>query len=165
MPAESLFPNAQSDALIGKMNDGPHNIRFCPGNYSLEVASFAGRSTFDPENDNRFKGMLAAVKSPLATAADDAERLAEALAKDKEIQKTGYKPYVYHDRFSSRVLMGSFANTNDPAAQELHNRLIEMAVNLNNRKVTENLIVPATALTDVSAIKKQIQGPSQLRAN
>ncbi len=101
VPAEALFPNAQQDALIGGMNDGPHNVKNCPGNFSLQVASFNGRSTFDPDHDSRFKGMLAAVKSPLATAADDAERMAEALAKDKDIQKTGSQPYVFHDRFSS----------------------------------------------------------------
>ena len=119
VPAEELFPR-QPDVLVAKINDGPHNIRYCPGRYTIQVASFSGRSTFDPDNDPRFKGVLAAMKSPLATAADDAERLAEALSRDKEILKTGYQPYVYHDRFSSRVTIGSFNSPTDPAAQKLH---------------------------------------------
>ncbi len=164
VPAEQLFPQ-QQDILIGKMNEGPHNIRNCPGNFTLQIATFSGRSTFDPENDQRFKGVLATKKSPLATAADDAERLAAALAKDKEIQKTGSQPYVFHDRFSSRVTMGSFGSPNDPAAQRLHDRLIEIAVDLNQRRVTDTLIVPAAALLDLTPIKRQFSVGSQLRAN
>ncbi len=160
VPAEDLFPR-QPDVMIGKINDGPHNIRFCQGRYTLQIAAFNGRSTFDPDNDPRFKGLMAAMKSPLATAADDAERLAEALSKDKEILKTGFQPYVYHDRFSSRVTIGSFNSTNDPAAQKLHDRLIEIASDLNNRKVSDTLIVPATELLDLATIKPQlVQSPA-----
>jgi hypothetical protein len=160
VPAEDLFPR-QPDVLVGKINDGPHNIRYCPGRYTLQVAAFTGRSTFDPEGDPRFKGVLAAMKSPLATAADDAERLAEALSKDPEVIKTGCQPYVFHDRFSSRVTMGSFNSPTDPSAQRLHDRLIEIAVDLNNRKVSDNLIVPATALMDLAPIKTQLtQAPA-----
>ena len=123
MPAEDLFPH-QPDVMVGQINDGPHNIRYCPGRYTLQVANFTGRSTFDPKNDPRFTGLLDS-KSPLATAAEDAEKLAEALSKDKEIQKTGFQPYVYHDRYSSRVTIGSFNSPNDPAAQKLHDQLID----------------------------------------
>ena len=160
VPAEDLFARPP-DVMIGKINDGPHNIRYCPGRYTLQVANFTGRSTQDPENDPRFKGIMAAMKSPLATAADDAERLAEALSRDPEVRKTGFQPYVYHDRFSSRVTIGSFDAPNDPAAQKLHDRLIEIAVDLNNRRVSDNLIVPATALMDLAPIKPQLtQAPA-----
>ena len=154
VPAEDLFPH-QPDVMVGKINDGPHNIRYCPGRYTLQVANFSGRSTFDPKSESRFQGLLSST-SPLATAADDAERLADALAKDKDIQKTGFQPYVYHDRFSSRVTIGSFDATNDPAVQRLHDRLIEIAVDLNNRRVTDNMIVPATALLDLAPIRAQL---------
>ena len=97
-----------------------------------------------------------ALAGPLATAADDAERLAEALSRDKEIQKLGCQPYVYHDRFSSRVTLGSFNVPNDPNAQRLHDRLREIAVDLNNRRVTDVMIVPATALMDLAPIKPKL---------
>ena len=159
VPAEEIFPN-QPDVIIGQMNDGPHNIRYCAGRYTLQIANFTGRSTQDPKNDPRFKGIMNAMKSPLETAADDAERLAEALSKDKEILKTGYQPYVYHDRYSSRVTIGSFDSPSDPAAEKLHRRLIEIAVDLNNRKVTDTMIVPATQLFDLAPIKPKLaQGP------
>lgn len=154
VPAEELFAR-QPDVLVGQMNDGPHNIRYCPGRYTLQIANFTGRSTFDPEGDSRFKGLMG-TKSPLATAHDDAERLAEALAKDKKIQETGFQPYVYHDRYSSRVTIGAFATPADPNAQKLHDRLIELAVDLNNRKVSDTMIVPASALTDLAPIKGQL---------
>ena len=108
-------------------------------------------------------------KSPLATAADDAEKLAESLSRDKEVQQTGYQPYVYHDRFSSRVFIGSFDRPDDPKASKLHDKLLELTVELNRRKVTQNtLIVPASQLTDLAKIKAQFQTPSpmqQVRAN
>jgi hypothetical protein len=139
VPAEELYPR-QPDVMLVKMNDGPHNIRRCPGRYTLQIANFSGRSN----------------KSPLATAADDAERLAEALSKDREIQKLGCQPYVYHDHYSSRVTIGSFNAPDDPNARKLHDRLLEIAVDLNNRRVTDVMIVPAGVLLDLSPIKPTI---------
>jgi len=168
VPAEALFP-AQQDVLISKINAGPHNVKKCPGRYTLEIANFSGRKTLDVDNDQRFKGKMAMQKSPLVNAADDAERLADALSKDKDIQQTGYEPYVFHDRFSSRVMIGTFDTPNDPAARKLHDRLLQLTVDLNRRKVTENtVIVPAPNLTDLSKIKPQLQAPeplAQIRAN
>ena len=164
VPAEKLFPRPK-DAMLGEMNTGKHTIANCPGRYTLPIAAFSGRSTFDPQNDPRFKGLASMKKSPLLTAHEDAERLAESLSRDKEIQKTGYEPWVYHDRFSSRVMIGSFNSPNDPGAQKLHDRLIEIAVDLNNRRVTENMIVPAPVLLDLSPIKPQLQQAGQVRAN
>ncbi len=165
IPAEQLFPQ-QKDVLIGKINDGPHNIRNCPGAYTLQVATFSGRSSLiDSEKDQRFKDVMAAMRSPLATAADDAERLADALAKDKEIQKTGYQPYVYHDRYSSRVTIGSFDAPNDPAFGRLHARLIELTYQLHKQKVGDAMIVPSPIPLDLGPIRKQLQPASLMRAN
>ena len=164
VPAEDLFPRVP-DVMVGQMNGGPHNIRFCPGRYTLQVANFTGRTSLDPDKDPRFQGLLAA-KSPLETAHDDAERLAEALSKDSEIRKTGCQPYVYHDRYSSRVTIGAFNSPGDPAAQKLHDRLIELAVDLNQRKVSDSMIVPAGALLDLAPIKAQLtQSGSKATAN
>ena len=79
------------------MNQGSQSIANCPGRYSLQIAEFSGRSTFN-DKDERFQGILNLKKSPLATAADDAEHLADRLAKDPDIQKLGQPIYVYHDR-------------------------------------------------------------------
>ena len=167
VPAENLFPQ-QRDVLISQINEGPHNIRNCPGRYTLEIANFEGRKTFDADGDQRFRGKSAFSKSPLATAADDAEKLAESLAKDKDIVRTGYEPYVYHDRFSSRVTLGSFDSPNDPNFRKLHGQLVQVMTDLNARRVTANPIAPAPNLTDLAKIKMQIQGPApyqQVKAN
>jgi hypothetical protein len=155
VPAEELFPR-QPDVLVTQMNGGPHNILYCPGRYTLQVANFGGRSSLDPEKDPRFRGLLSTAKSPLVTAHDDAERLADALSRDREVMKTGCKAYVYHDRYSSRVTIGSFDNPADPAAQKLHDRMIELAVDLSRRGVTDTMIVPAGALLDLAPIKSQL---------
>ena len=152
VPAEDLFPR-QPDVMIAKINGGPHSIRYCNGRYTLPIATFSGRSTFDEKNDPRFMGFMPERKSPLVSAADDAERLAEALSHDPDIQKTGYQPYVYHDRYSSRVMIGSFDSPNDPAARQLHDRMVELVYKLAERKVTETMIVPAPALLDLAQIK------------
>ena len=55
-------------------------------------------------------------ESPLRTAADDAERMADKLAKDAEFQRLGQPVYVLHDRTSSRVFVGSFDSPQDPRA-------------------------------------------------
>lgn len=165
VPAEALFP-AQQDVMITQINQGPHSIKNCPKRFSLEVANFSGRKTLDL-NDKRFTERNSLKKSPLMTASEDAERLADALSKDPEIRRTGYEPYVYHDRFSSRVLIGSFDRPDDQKAKQLHDRLLELTVELNQRKVTDNtVLVPAPNLTDLSKIKAQLQPPPlQVRAN
>ena len=168
VPAENLFPQ-QRDILVSQINEGPHNIRNCPGRYTLEIANFEGHKAMQADGELQIKTRSPFAKSPLATAADDAERLADSLAKDKQVQQIGFEPYVYHDRYSSRVTMGSFDSPNDPKAKQLHDRLIEMTWSLKERKVTQNImIVPAPNLTDLAKIKMQIQGPSpmqQVKAN
>lgn len=152
VPAEMLFPK-KSDPLIKQMNAGPRSIYNCPGKFSLQIAEFSGRATFD-RNDKKFQGTGILKSSPLATAAAEADELANALARDPEIQRTGYQPYVFHDRFSSKVTLGAFQAPNDPAAVQLRNKMLKMAVELNNRKVTDVMIVPAD-LIDVAKIQSE----------
>ncbi len=152
VPAEQLFQR-KPDTLIKQINEGPHSVFRCPGNYSLQVAEFTGRSAF-VTNEKKFMGFSTKGTS-LATAAEDAEKLAEALAKDKDIQKTGYQPYVYHDRFASRVLIGAFNSPKDPNAVQLRQKLLDIAVGLTTKGTTETMIVPANQLTDVSQLKSR----------
>ena len=160
VPAQDLFPGRR-DRLVDKMNEGSNSIYHCPGRYSLEIASFSGRSTFDVKGAE-MAGLNILKKSPLATAADDAERLAENLAKIPEIQSTGQPLYVYHDRQSSRVFIGAFNSPNDPNAAKLREYLVKNAVMIMDRKDAktgrpiakynrgiDKMIVPATFLTDL----------------
>jgi hypothetical protein len=168
VPAQYLFPK-HADPLIKQMNSGPearHSIYHCPGRYTLQVAEFLGRTTYAQEEirRHRLQGDKDLSKSPLATAADDAERLADALAEVPEIKRLGYKPYVYHDRFSSKVTVGAFnppprpdddpqnpqprPTTDDPAAEQLRQTLLKIAFKLANEK-NDTMIVPASVLMPV----------------
>jgi hypothetical protein len=156
-PAEVLFPR-KPDVMIVQMNQGPHSIFTCPGRYSLQISQFSGRANLGDAKivkESKFNNMLSLRESPLKTAHEDAEKLAAALAKDKNVMQGGYVPYVYHDRFSSKVYIGAFNDPKDPNVVKLRDHLLRMAGDLNNRKVTDVLIVPATALTDVTEIKRR----------
>lgn len=153
--AQDLYPH-KHDSLITRMNSGDQSIANCPGRYSLQIAEFSGRATFDPKDEN-FRGPLSLRSSPLRTAASDAERLAAAVRKDKEIQQLGQPVYVYHGRTSSQVYIGSFQSDQDPKAAEIRERLVRMAVDLMKRKGSaDTMIVPATMLQDLDPIKAQI---------
>ena len=107
-----------------QMNMGLHSIVNCPGQYSLQVAEFSGRSVYDfnptaPPAHN----FLNLKDSPLRTAHDDAERMAEKLAKAPEIQKLGVPVYVFHDRSTSKVFIGAFNSPQDPAAASVRDHL------------------------------------------
>jgi hypothetical protein len=162
IPVQMIYP-PKADPLIKQMNGGPHAIGQCPGQYSLLVAEFSGRSTTDP-NNRSFLSPNTLKTSPLATAADDAEKLADTLAKDPGLKQTGYKPYVYHDRASSRVFMGSFKDPVDPAASQLREKLLQASVdhtkttsnsNAFTKKVGDIMVAPADKLTDL--VKSRIK--------
>ncbi len=135
------------------MNDGPHSVFHCPGRYSLQVAEFGGRTSFNAQ-DPKFFDNAFLKSSPLATAAGDAEKLADLLAKDPEIQRTGFQPYVYHDLTTSRVMVGSFNDPRDPNAARLRQTLLTRwnDVMLKSKKSTS--IAPANSLTDLEPIKE-----------
>jgi hypothetical protein len=160
VPTQDLYPG-RVDKLVYDMNQGPHSIFKCPGRYSLEIVNFSGRSTFNVEGA-RAMGLDILKRSPLATAHDDAERLAAALSKVPEVQQMGQPLYVYHDRHSSRVFIGAFQSPNDPAAAQLREYLVRNATMImdwkykdtgkpypgHNRGI-DKMIAPATYLTDL----------------
>jgi hypothetical protein len=169
VPAQYLYPRSP-DRLMMVMNGGLRSIINCPGAFSLQVAEFSGRSAFSFNPNAPANHILPNLKdSPLRTAHDDAERMAEKLANSPEIRQTGQPVYVYHDRTSSKVFIGSFKSPQDPAAGALRNHLIQNAYNLSNKNselpnkklrgkaATDTMIVPAIALTDVNDLKGKIK--------
>jgi hypothetical protein len=161
-PAQTLYPRTR-DKLIVEMNKGLRNIVNCPGRYSLQVAEFTGRSAIQFGNQNLAAQLLPDLhKSPLQSAADDAETLAEKLAKSPDVLRLRQPVYVYHNRSSSKVFIGSFDSDRDPAAYEMREALLKLAVPLlkstRNPKGLDSMIVPAGALTDLNDIKAQFHG-------
>jgi hypothetical protein len=162
VPAQLLFPRPK-DKLIVRMNTGLRSIANCPGSYSLQVADFSGRSSYQFSAQELPFHLLSDLKhSSLRTAHDDAERMADKLAKAPEIQRMGQPIYVYHDRTTSKVFIGSFNSPQDPAAAALRQHLVEKAYDLTQKKkrgkdALDVMIVPAVALTEVSEMKAKIQ--------
>jgi hypothetical protein len=134
----------RQDPFVRELNaKRPLSIYKCPGPYVLQVAEFTGRTTVNLDSNGATpkvdQGMVrAAVSSafgtltktddlkearrfefekgsPLVHAAEDAEKLAKALTKCKTLGKSQLRPYVYHDRSSSRVYLGPFRGPDDPA--------------------------------------------------
>ncbi len=146
------------------MNSGLRSIANCPGRFSLQIAQFSGRSTFDL-NDPKggpTQPLFNLRNSPLQTAHDDAERMADKLSKAPEIRRLGQPVFVYHDRTSSRVFIGAFNSPTDPAIVAMRNELLKAAVPLSDKSqrgwnATDVMIVPATNLTDVDVIKTGLQ--------
>jgi hypothetical protein len=125
VPVQNLFPGPRKDKLIVQMNEGPHSVMKCPGRYTLQIAEFSGRSIINPNlKEPRLMDASALKDSPLMTAMDDAEKLADKLNKDPELVRSGFRTYVYHDRTSSKVMVGAFNNPNDPTASKLRETLL-----------------------------------------
>jgi hypothetical protein len=163
VPAQWLFPKAP-DRLVVKLNSGLRSIANNPGHYTLQVAQFTGRTAYDLNGDkgSMVQAMIDTKTSPLQTAHDDAERLADRLARSPEIKAIGQPVFVYHDRTSSRVFIGAFSSDKDPAVVPVHNELLKAAGKLNakdkrGRSVVDQMIVPATYLTDVDEIKSNLK--------
>ncbi|QEH37428.1 hypothetical protein OJF2_60190 [Aquisphaera giovannonii] len=162
VPAQHLYQH-KHDELVEKMNRGPRSVANCPGRYSLQVAQFSGRSTFNV-NDKTFKDewfRSNLKKSPLATAHDDAETLADKLARDPDVRKLNQPVFVYHDRTSSRVFIGAFSEPRDPVAGDLRDELLKLAVPMLDTKRSnggmDKMIVPASMLTDLKPIKQGLE--------
>lgn len=159
VPTQDLYP-AKADPLIAQMNSGPHSFMKCPTRYSLQVAEFFGRDTVvvngrggnaglnaKSEDDSRLR------TSPLINAAKDAEKLAEALAKDPEVRRTGYEPYVLHDRSTSRVTVGSFQSPQDPNVEKCRARMLELIDGLTRRGLSDSVVIVPAGLIDKQTLR------------
>ncbi len=164
VPAQWLYPKSP-DRLIVQMNKGPRSIANCPGHFTLQVAQYTGRSTFDLYGQGMasFNKIIDPGSSPLQSAHDDAERLADRLSKSPEFQRLGQPVYVYHDRTSSRVFVGAFQSAEDPNAKVIRDELLKVAATVSTSKdwfgrtTSGPMIAPAAYLTDAEDLKRTVQ--------
>jgi hypothetical protein len=101
----------EPDHLLLQMNQGRYNLYDCPGRYSVLVATFAGRTYVEYHKDklDKFVNELETTdQDRLQRAAKDAIELTKAL------RAHHWEAYVFHDRNSSIVTVGSFASAEDP---------------------------------------------------
>ena len=120
-----------TDKLIKQMNACPHSVFNCPAPYTLVVADFSGESQ-TIAGDARF---LPQGKNRLVTAAEDAQKLADTLAKNDDIKRAGYEAYVFHDIRSSKVTLGGFQTADDPKAQALREMILRKVQVKSGKKV------------------------------
>ncbi len=164
VPIQMIYPGRPKvNPIVSKLNSGPRSVYHCPGRYTLQVAMFGGRSTFidDKKTTGLFNNEWLS-KSPLRTAADDAERVADMIAKDPEVQRTGFQPYVFHDLTSSKVMIGSFNEPTDPSAVKLREVLLHRAVTIAD-KGKGVMIAPANELTDLEDPNRPIKYLAQAK--
>jgi hypothetical protein len=108
LPREYFVPQGV-DEFIAKMNQGvEHSLLDCPGRYTVQVATFRGKSVLQANNEQPKEpggiGWMWGKKNadPLVEAAENAHLLTE------ELRKHGYEAYEFHDRTESMVAIGSF---------------------------------------------------------
>jgi hypothetical protein len=156
--ATTVFQNARKvDPLVKRMNTGPdarNSITKNPAKYTLKVADFTGRTAvqvttakeFDERNPENREALK---KSPLITAHDDAERLAEVLNKCKSM--SGMRAYVFHTRSASIVTVGGFNAPNDPNFQRIvaENKLRHVSEELVARQFSFLPLRPDSDLMEV----------------
>lgn len=145
--AAALSQVRKPDPLIARINAGPRSLLKNPAPYTLQVAEFTGRVSSDV-NDPRFRNESFLKKSPLITAADDAEQLAENLQKCKSLDPS-MKPYVYHDRVRSIVTIGEFNGPDDPRLEKLRKDIPFIVGELLQRRFTQLPLAPANTLMPV----------------
>lgn len=135
LPPEFFNPPGL-DPLVVEMNKGVENsLLKCPGQYSVQVATFTGDVTLD-------QAKIAKLQNASFSSAES--RLAEAALKAHEmtmaLRAKGYEAYEFHDRYMSIVTVGSFDSVGTPRADgqteinpEIH-RIMETfgSQNLNN---------------------------------
>jgi hypothetical protein len=106
LPKEYFVPQGV-DAEVAKWNERvEHSLMKCPGKFSIRVATFRGRVTFESyeakkgQKQNKSKKKM----DPLEEAAYNAHEMTLAL------RAKGWEAYEFHDRQESYVTVGSFDN-------------------------------------------------------
>lgn len=110
LPREYFVPSGV-DPLVVRMNEQvEHSLLDCPGQYTVQVATFKGQVVVDPKEIAAVESGAQELDSNLAEAAQKAHELTQAL-----IAK-GYDAYEFHDRYMSIVTVGSFNSVGSPRA-------------------------------------------------
>lgn len=109
IPDEYFEQNTQDEFVLKINKDIEYGLLKCPKEYSVKVATFRGKSTWnvkeieeEKKSFNLKKALGKAVETELSLALEKAHRLTLAL------RKRGFEAYEFHDRFESTVYIGSF---------------------------------------------------------
>lgn len=103
LPKEYFVPQGIEKEVAKWNKDLEYSLMKCPGNYSVRVATFRGRSSLKGANGQK---KLDKPSNALVAAAENAHFLATAL------REKGWEAYEFHDRQESYVTVGSFRDAN-----------------------------------------------------
>lgn len=110
LPRDYFAPNGVDPEVLEWNTGVQHSLLDCPGRYTLQVATFRGRTLIKQNEIEAVERGDRAFRSGLAKAADKADRLCRAL------RMMGYDAYQFHDRYASIVTVGSFDSVGTPHA-------------------------------------------------
>ena len=147
LPKEYFVPQGV-DPEIAKWNqDLEYSLMRCPGKFSIRVATFRGRVSFESASESTSKRTREAkANDPLVTAAENAHLMTVAL------REKGWDAYEFHDRHESYVAVGSFE-----AGQQLSDGRIALA-----GREAQVIIDTFGAATPLNVFEKPAQQDKQL---
>ncbi len=108
LPKEYFAPGGVDPEVLEWNTSVKHSLLDCPGRYTVQVATFKGRTLIKQDEIEAVERGERALRSGLADAADKANRLCLAL------RMMGYEAYQFHDRYASIVTVGSFDSVGTP---------------------------------------------------
>lgn len=154
---QSFSDAPKVDDLVRRINQGPYTIFKNSGAYTLQVAEFTGRTAVTLTTDKGFAKNLpdddqSLRQSPLVTAAEDAEKLAEALNKCKSMGPV--KAYTFHSRTSSFVTLGGFNSLKDPNQDPVRQRINDISNEMIKRGFSQVALRPSGVLMMVPKDRK-----------
>ncbi len=108
------------DPFILRLNSGSdYSLLTNPGRYTIVVATFQGKAELTSDATEK---KVQPISSSLSEAADRAWELCTALRQAKSYgYDRDYDAWVFHDRYSSIVTVGSFKSKDDPRIVETQN--------------------------------------------
>lgn len=124
IPDEYFNPQGGIDPEVAEWNEpAEYSLLDCPGKYTVQVATFRGKSEIRQDKVKDIEKGLAKFESSLAEATLLAHKMTVAL------RAKGYEAYEFHDRYASIVTVGSFDSTGTPRADgktEINPRIHEL---------------------------------------
>ncbi len=108
------------DPFILRLNSGSdYSLLTNPGQYTVVVATFQGKAELTSEATEK---KVQPISSSLSEAADRAWQLCTALRRAKSYgYDRDFDAWVFHDRYTSIVTVGSFKSKDDPRIAETQN--------------------------------------------
>lgn len=137
IPDEYFNPQGGIDPEVVEWNKpAEYSLLDCPGKYTVQVATFRGKSEIRQDKVKEIEKGTAKFESSLAKATLLAHKMTVAL------RAKGYEAYEFHDRYASIVTVGSFDSTGTPRTDgktEINPRMHEIMKRFGSSNTIEGV--------------------------